>query len=258
MSINNGSCDNLYALELLSPDVCEADYAALQLEARIHTLKITSQHTYKTYMVFDFYKRNFVYISDSSLFLFQNTAGGGMNEGIAFYEKRIVDTEKAFLYRLYRSAVHFIQRVPPEERSNYALSYNVNVLDSQNRKILLNNKISSLATTPTGQLWLVFCTVSLALPQKSRIAIIQNSTTEQAWEYNDDSDTWRKFTISELSECERLTLHLARQGYSVSEIAERLCRSVDAIKKYRKDLFTKLKVSNITEAVALAVDMRLV
>ena len=77
MSINNGSCDNLYALELLHPDVCEDDDAALHLEARIPTLKSTSQHTYKTYMVFDFYKRNFVYISDNSLFLFQNTAGGG-------------------------------------------------------------------------------------------------------------------------------------------------------------------------------------
>ena len=81
---------------------------------------------------------------------------------------------------------------------------------------------------------------------------------EQAWEYNDGSDTWREFTISELSECERLTIHLSRQGYLVSDIAERLCKSEDAIKKYRKDLFTKLEASNITEAVALAVDMRLV
>lgn len=258
MSIGNGFCDDLYALELLRPDICDADYTTLQLEARIHTLKTSSLHTYKTYLVFDFYKRNFSYVSNNPLFLFQNSADVVMNEGIAFYEKRIEDTEKAFLYRMYRSAVCFLQRVLPEERANYTLSYNVNVLDTQNRTLLLNNKVSSLATTPTGKLWLVFCTVSLALSQKSRIAIIQNSTTEQAWEYNDGSDTWREFTISELSECERLTIHLSRQGYSVSDIAERLCKSEDAIKKYRKDLFTKLEASNITEAVALAVDMRLV
>ena len=100
MSIGNGFCDDLYALELLRPDVCDADYRTLQLSARIHTLETTSLHTYKTYLVFDFYKKEFVYVSSNPLFLFQNSADVVMNEGIAFYEKRIEDTEKAFLYRM--------------------------------------------------------------------------------------------------------------------------------------------------------------
>ena len=115
-----------------------------------------------------------------------------------------------------------------------------------------------MEVTPTGKIWLALCSVSLASSQNEDIAFIQNTASGKYWEYNTFNETWKEFAVSELSECERLTIHLSRQGYSVSDIAMRLARSEDAIKKYRKDLFAKLDVNNIAEAIALAVDMRLV
>lgn len=259
MSISNGSFNSLYSLELLRPDVCDADYRTLQLGARIHTLETTSLHTYKTYLVFDFYKKEFVYVSSNPLFLFQNSAENVKKEGITFYQNRLVDGEREFLCKLFRATAHFLEfQVLPEERSKYTLSYNVRVLDSQKRKLLLNNKISFMEVTPTGKIWLALCSVSLASSQNEDIAFIQNTVSGKYWEYNTFNETWKEFAVSELSECERLTIHLSRQGYSVSDIAARLARSEDAIKKYRKDLFAKLDVNNIAEAIALAVDMRLV
>ena len=44
----------------------------------------------------------------------------------------------------------------------------------------------------------------------------------------------------------------------MNEIAETIYKSVDSVKGYRKSLFAKLGVSNITEAIACAKSRRLV
>lgn len=61
-----------------------------------------------------------------------------------------------------------------------------------------------------------------------------------------------------LSEQEKAVISLAHQGLSVGEIAQIIHRSEDSVKAYRKALFLKLEVSNITEAIAVATSRKLV
>ncbi|MCC8132808.1 MAG: LuxR C-terminal-related transcriptional regulator [Tannerellaceae bacterium] len=42
------------------------------------------------------------------------------------------------------------------------------------------------------------------------------------------------------------------------DIANRMCKSIDTIKSYRKSIYTKLNVENITEAVFYALDRKLI
>ncbi|MBQ3632216.1 MAG: response regulator transcription factor, partial [Prevotella sp.] len=42
------------------------------------------------------------------------------------------------------------------------------------------------------------------------------------------------------------------QGYTMKEISDHICRSFDTVKFYRRQLFEKLDVANITEAIAFA------
>ncbi|WP_242401590.1 response regulator transcription factor [Porphyromonas macacae] len=53
-------------------------------------------------------------------------------------------------------------------------------------------------------------------------------------------------------------IRLANQGFSVSEIAREINRSEDSVKGYRKSLFVKLGVTNISEAIAVATHRRLI
>lgn len=61
-----------------------------------------------------------------------------------------------------------------------------------------------------------------------------------------------------LTESEKNVITLSIQGFTMSEIADRMCLSHDTIKKYRKQLFEKLGVRNITEAIIAAANNKLI
>ena len=60
-----------------------------------------------------------------------------------------------------------------------------------------------------------------------------------------------------ISEGERAVLILSIQGYTMSEIADKICLSPDTIKKYRQRIFEKLDVRNISEAIVAAANNKL-
>ena len=60
-----------------------------------------------------------------------------------------------------------------------------------------------------------------------------------------------------LSDGEKSVLTLSIQGYTMSEIADKICLSPDTIKKYRKRIFEKLDVCNISEAIVAATNNKL-
>jgi DNA-binding CsgD family transcriptional regulator len=60
-----------------------------------------------------------------------------------------------------------------------------------------------------------------------------------------------------LTEGERTMLYLSAQGYTMSQIGEKMYRSVDTVKMYRKHVFDKLGVTNISEAIAYAYNYNL-
>ena len=60
-----------------------------------------------------------------------------------------------------------------------------------------------------------------------------------------------------LTESEKSVLTLSIQGYTMSEIADKICLSLDTIKKYRKRIFEKLDVHNISEAIVAATNNKL-
>ena len=58
----------------------------------------------------------------------------------------------------------------------------------------------------------------------------------------------------ELKDMEKDVLKLSAMGYTMNEIAGEVNRSFDTVKSYRKSLFEKLGVNNITEAISFAMN----
>lgn len=77
------------------------------------------------------------------------------------------------------------------------------------------------------------------------------------FEFSTVSRRWIKKQMPTLTEGEKSVLTLSIQGYTMSEIADKICLSPDTIKKYRKRIFEKLEVRNITEAIAAATNNKL-
>ena len=72
------------------------------------------------------------------------------------------------------------------------------------------------------------------------------------WEYSLDGHRWKQCDLIILKPEEKQVLALAARGNSIHDISEQMYRSVDTIKLYRRNLFEKLNVTSITEAVAFA------
>ena len=60
-----------------------------------------------------------------------------------------------------------------------------------------------------------------------------------------------------LTDGEKAVIILSIQGYTMTEIGDKMCLSPETIKKYRKQIFEKLGVRNITEAIIAATNNKL-
>ena len=78
------------------------------------------------------------------------------------------------------------------------------------------------------------------------------------FEYSTDRHKWERKEGITLSEAEREVLRLSAQGYTMNEIADRVCKSVDTIKACKRSLFAKLGVKNIAEALFHAVNYQMI
>ena len=78
------------------------------------------------------------------------------------------------------------------------------------------------------------------------------------WQFSLEIGRCQQLESIELNDYEKSVIRMANRGLSVSEIAQKINRSEDSVKGYRKSLFQKLGVGNISEAIAVATQRRLI
>lgn len=77
------------------------------------------------------------------------------------------------------------------------------------------------------------------------------------YHYNYDVRRWEKNTyFKKLTNSESTMLLFSRLGFSINEIAEKMFRSVETVKLYRRNVFRKYNVENITQAIQMAIIFR--
>ena len=72
------------------------------------------------------------------------------------------------------------------------------------------------------------------------------------WKYSFEGHRWKECEGVVLKEEELEVLRLSAAGFTMNEIAERMYRSLDSIKTYKRHAFERLGVANITEAISRA------
>ena len=210
--------DDFFMYENRVEGITDADYQRAQ--PYVEAAQAFAQTTYQSIYIIDYYRKNFLYVSDNPLFL----------QCMMSYDFHITHGERL--------------RVG-DQRSGIRL-------------LLVNHKITPLAMTTEGRVWLALCTVSLS-PHKEagHIEFFQFHTGEKR-EYSLEAHRWKSRETITLKPEEKQILTLSAQGYTMKEIAEKMLRSFDTVKFYRRQIFEKLDVQNITEALALATNYGLV
>lgn len=235
--------------------VKELDYSCVN--EYIDSAEAFSRASYQSVYIIDYFKHNFLYVSPNPMFLCGLSPEHVKELGYRFYLDCVPENEQSLLLMLNKAGFSFYNELPVIDRKKWYISYDFHILND-GRKILVNHKLTPLALTSDGRIWLALCVVSAATHTDAGHIEMHRADSSEYYVYNVVSRKWHKREMPMLTSGEKSVLSLSIQGYTMAEIAEKICLSPDTIKKYRQRIFDKLDVRNISEAIVAATNNKLI
>lgn len=209
--------------------------------------------------VIDYFKQNFLYVSDNPLLLCGMTANEVKELGYSFYINQVTPEDLQLLLEVNVAGFQFLKDIDVEELRDYTISYDFHIINKgSNKKRLVNHQITPLRLTEDGKVWLALCAASISSSNESGNIFMSKNKSKKHWHYNRTTKKWKEMPRPALKEVEMEVLKLSAMGFTMSEITDEVNRSFDTVKAYRKSLFEKLGVDNIVEAINLAMNQRLI
>lgn len=257
MSVILNKNNRLQLPQDVRPQIGDEQYCGLQ--PYIDSARAFAQITYKSLYIIDYNRMNFLYVSDNPLFLCGESVATVQQEGYDFYYNHVPEEDLEFLTQVNRAGFDFFKGIAVSERTQYTISYNFRVNKQESKeRVLINHQITPLKQDSMGNIWLALCLVSLAPSQERGVAYMTAVNSNTMWQFSSKSGRWKQIESIVLNEYEKAVIRLANQGLSVGEIANEINRSEDSVKGYRKNIYQKLGVGNISEAIAVATHRRLI
>lgn len=246
--------DDFFILSNYVHDISEEEYKKADLLIKV--FDALARTTYQSLYIIDYYRRNFLYVSDNPLFLCGHTSEEVRELGYMFYLNHVPSGEQNMLTEINKAGFNFFDKIPIEERLNYTISYDFH-LKMNKKEILINHKLTPVLLANDGRIWLAACTVSLSAYNSPGHIELRKAGSTEYWIYSLEKHRWIENKGIVLNEKEKDILTLSAQGYTMNEIADKLCLAIDTIKFYKRRLFDKMEVKNITEALSFATNYKL-
>ena len=235
-------------------DITEKDY--MKVDVLLNAVKAFARSTYKSVYIIDYFRKNFLYASDSLAYICGEDKDKILEYGYDIYIKKVPEEDQKMLVEINAAGFKFFNNLPIEERTEYTISYDFHLING-GKKRLYNHCLTPMLMTEDGRMWLALCTFSPSARKKTGYVRMQKNGDREYHEYNLTKHKWEKKQCAQLSDNEREVLLMSSQGYTMNEISDRLCKSLDSIKSYKRSLFSKLGVTNIAEALSYASNYRL-
>ena len=213
--------------------------------------------SYNSYYVIDYYKHDFLYVSNNPLFLCGCEPEYVCGLGHEFYLKHVPESEHQFLLTVNHVGFDFFEDIPITERMDYIISYEFH-LQTESNLILVNHKLKPVLLDKNGHVWLAVCVVSLSSHKDAGHITMRRIGSPEEWEYSLAECQWKKLSPIKLSATEKSILRLSAQGYTMEQIVETIGISINTVKFHKRRLFRKLQVESITEALTYAINSKLI
>ena len=227
------------------------DYNPDVLSTLTRTAEAFARVTYQGVYLIDYYRQEFLYVSDNPLFLCGHTAKEVKELGYSFYLKYVPEDEQKMLVELNRSGFKFFDTFDNVDKYQCSMSYHFHLKSGTKRKVI-NHQLTPILLTDEGKIWIGMCVVSLSSHKTVGNVEFHKNGLRNYWKYSFEGHRWKECDGISLKEEELEVLRLSAAGLTMTEIADRMCRSLDSIKTYKRHAFDKLGVANITEAISRA------
>lgn len=237
-------------------NVRESDYN--QVQGCLSTVDAMARTTNQSLYLIDYYRRNFLYVSPNPLFLCEYTTEQVRQMGYGFYSLVVPEEEMKMLAEINDAGFGFFYRQPVGSRLDLTIEYDFHLRNANGHSLLVHHKLTPVLLTDTGDIWLALCVVSVSPRSEVGNVVITQKESPVYYKYSFLSKKWKEHPNIELTERETDILRLSVKGFSNAKIAEHLFIDVNTVKFHKKKIFQKLQTENITEAIGIAADLRLI
>lgn len=221
-----------------------------KVEALISFAKSMSEITYESIYIVDYYTKRFLYVSNNPIFLCGLTAEEVLQEGFSFYLKHVPKEDLRLLLKINDVGFEFFKDLKYEEKIKYVISYDFHLKQRKGGLLLINHRLKPIFIDEKGNAHIAICVVSVSPNTASGNVKFDSKELDKHFTYDLESGRWAQVGSIKLNSREIEILLLSAQGLRMSIIAERLFLSIDTIKFHKKNIFSKLKVNSIAEALA--------
>lgn len=218
----------------------------------IDTLDATSRLTGQSQYVIDYSTQSFIYVSPNPLFLNGYTVDEVIQMGYHYYEKNLLKEDLNMLLEINNQGFDFFYKQPIEDRLKFTISYDFRLLQPNGFRVMVNHKMTPILLNTNGDIWLSLCVVSLSTSSKPGNVFINQDGILYRFTYSFKSCRWIEDKMISLSKRELEIMQLTMQGMSNEQVAEVAFIDLNTVKFHKKNIFRKLNVKNMTEAIIFA------
>lgn len=230
--------------------VSEEDYSCIP--EIISTIQKTENLVPHAFILLDYFKREVIYVSNKPNIL----AGYKPIEFIENFQtisKGIFSQQKFEI--LYETIVQIYRKLSFEDRKSLLWEQTIVAQNKGGRShSIIDLKMQHLKLSSTGDLWLGLISLSASSRNKGTLHLaptVTNLKTGEVFSFTSALDAMINKEPIQLSESEKQLLLFASNGYSITEISNKLCKSPASVKRYRAALLSKLGVETMAEAITL-------
>ena len=198
--------------------------------------------------ILDFKNEKILYATRNCSLLMGSTLEEINTQGLRYYEQVVLPEDVGLLAQANARALEMFYSYSTDQRPDAYYTFDLRMRGPEGRTVLMNHKITVLDLTVGGVLRLGLCVISFPTGDRPGNAYLK---------WNDHSRVMQVMPTGGLAEVktQKLTpkamtiLRLASNGKTEAETAKRLGISLYTVKWHKKQIFARLGVRNIAEAI---------
>jgi len=226
-------------------------------KAHIEILNAFSRIIGQSFFVADYNKQKFIYVSAKPLFLCGYTEEEVVKMGYSFFREAVVKEDIELMMEADKKWHEFFNLLSDKEKQNFTVSFDYRLKQPGGDTILINQKNSPVFQKESEKPKFTLSIINLSVNSHSGNMIATLNDSNLNYKYSFATKRWNQVTPIQLSKREREILLLSSQGFSNKRIADTLFIDISTVKFHKSNIFPKLNVKNIMEAVRYANNYKL-